>query len=209
MGHLSMGVGPSRDRAFRRYRAECGEFVFRQRRDCPTRAKRKASLKASRRSPRNQHPAPRIRYSATAAPNREPAFRQICPRCQRHCSEYGEQSETGGRSFCRPTDPKINVCALRLSSPHKQLVEQNPVGNGGFSIRFRRRGLPRSGSSCCHLAKSAPSDNREPTIRRSASGLCAGGKYTRSLERRTAPLPAVPVRQIPIGAFACLPSEHV
>ena len=39
---------------FRRYRAECGEFVFRQRRDCPTRAKRKASLKASPRSPRNQ-----------------------------------------------------------------------------------------------------------------------------------------------------------
>jgi hypothetical protein len=94
------------------------------------------------------------------------------------------------------------------STAHKQLVEQNAVGNGGFSIRFRRRGLPHSGSSCCHLAKSAPSDNREPTIRRSASGLCAGGKYTRSLERRTAPLPAVPVRQIPIAAFACVHREQ-
>src|SRR5437762_313826 len=99
--------------------------------------------------------------SATAAPNREPAFRQSCPHCQRRCSEYGE-----------PTDPKINICARRLSSPHKQLVEQNAVGNGGFSIRFRRRGLPHSGSSCCHLAEPDRKDNcgdrtssdREPTI---------------------------------------------
>jgi hypothetical protein len=35
---------------FRRYRAECGEFVFRQRRDCPTRRKEK-----SRSRPRPAH----------------------------------------------------------------------------------------------------------------------------------------------------------
>src|SRR5437763_1458541 len=147
----------------------------------------------------------RIRYSATAAPNREPAFRQICPHCQRRCSEYGE-----------PTDPKINICARRLSSPHKQLVEQNAVGNGGFSIRFRRRGLPHSGSSCCHLAEPDRKDNcgdrtssdREPTIRRSSSRSRAGRKGIPPLERRTAPLPAVTIRPIPIVAFACVPREQ-
>src|SRR5947207_2492675 len=71
---------------FRRCRAECGEFVFRQRRDCPTRAKRKASLKVraplttKSASPPTAFPGPRFVGLETATPDRPPSYRRrLCP----------------------------------------------------------------------------------------------------------------------------------